>query len=124
MVAAIGSSPVLNPTPVTGTSTGGLDAQLARYKQELSDCVNCASAKTASGKAEIAAIASKISAAEARIEKLAVAKPHSTPATQTTDTLSKQSGDAMTTPAVTYDKNGTAQGSSDPALTSRVSVYA
>lgn len=42
-------------------SSAGLQAQLQRYQQQLSDCVNCASAKTPQGKSDIAAIAARIS---------------------------------------------------------------
>ena len=42
-------------------SPAGLQAQLQRFQQQLSDCVNCASASTPQGKADIAAIAARIS---------------------------------------------------------------
>ena len=42
------------------TSSVGLRAKLDRYEKQLSDCVNCASAKTPEGKADIAAISAKI----------------------------------------------------------------
>lgn len=35
-------------------------ARLDRYQKQLSDCVNCASAKTPKGKADIAAISDRI----------------------------------------------------------------
>jgi hypothetical protein len=41
-------------------SSVGLRAKLDRYEKQLSDCVNCASAKTPEGKADIAAISAKI----------------------------------------------------------------
>lgn len=70
MVSAIGSSPAYGNVPATGAATAGLESQITRYKKELSDCVNCASARTPEGKAKIQAIAAKIGAAEARIEKI------------------------------------------------------
>lgn len=42
------------------TSSVGLRAKLDRYEKQLSDCVNCASAKTPEGKADIVAISAKI----------------------------------------------------------------
>jgi hypothetical protein len=44
-----------------GPSAASLQAQLQRYQQQLSDCVNCASAKTPQGKADIQAISARIS---------------------------------------------------------------
>ena len=44
-----------------GPSAASLQAQLQRYQQQLSDCVNCASAKTPQGKADIEAISARIS---------------------------------------------------------------
>lgn len=41
-------------------SPASLQAQLQRYKQQLSDCVHCASAKTPQGKAAIDAITARI----------------------------------------------------------------
>ncbi|MCE3604501.1 hypothetical protein LXA47_12895 [Massilia sp. P8910] len=49
------------PSPVT------LQAQLQRYQQQLSDCVNCASADTPKGKSDIQAIAARIAEVERRI---------------------------------------------------------
>ncbi|MBC7452717.1 MAG: FlxA-like family protein [Massilia sp.] len=55
-------------TPATASAYGGvkpspanLQAQLQRYEQQLSDCVNCASAKTPQGKSNIQSIAARIS---------------------------------------------------------------
>ncbi len=42
-------------------SPAALQAQLQRFQQQLSDCVNCASAKTSQGKSDIQAIAARIS---------------------------------------------------------------
>ena len=71
MVFAVGSPPLSVAAYTTGASTAGIEAQISRYKQELSACVNCASADTTEGKAAIEAAANKISQAEARIEKAA-----------------------------------------------------
>lgn len=86
MVSAVGSAFASNPVPDPVTTTAGIEAQIARYKKELSDCVNCESAKTTEGKAEIAAIASKISTAEARIEKINTGKQGSEPVASSTET--------------------------------------
>jgi len=48
-------------------SPASLQAQLQRFEQQLSDCVNCASAKTPRGKADIQAIAVRISQVRERI---------------------------------------------------------
>lgn len=79
MVAAIGSPQTADITYAAGTSTAGIEAQLARYQKELSDCINCASAKTPEGKAAIEAATNKIRLAEARIESIHVARQASLP---------------------------------------------
>lgn len=48
-------------------SATSLQAQLERFQKQLSDCVNCASAKTPQGKADIEAISARISQIEQRI---------------------------------------------------------
>jgi hypothetical protein len=69
MVAAIGSSAFSgNYSPVSPTA--GLEAQIAQYQRQLSDCVNCDSANTLQGKETIQAISSKISTAKARVEEI------------------------------------------------------
>jgi hypothetical protein len=102
MVSAIGSPPASSAAPTTGASTAGIEAQIVRYKKELSDCVNCASAKTPEGKAAIQAISTKISTAQARIEKITADKPASQPPTPGTTT-------ANNTPANTYAVASTAE---------------
>ncbi|MEJ7805693.1 MAG: hypothetical protein WKG03_07210 [Telluria sp.] len=42
-------------------------AQLQRYQKQLSECINCASASTSKGKAEIDAISARIGEVKARI---------------------------------------------------------
>jgi hypothetical protein len=75
---AIGAS----ATPSTaygggGPSAASLQAQLQRYQQQLSDCVNCASAKTPQGKADIQAISARINEVKQSIAQTdqAPAKP-------------------------------------------------
>lgn len=80
MVAAIGS--FTPPSPgAAGSPVSALEAQIVRYQKQLSDCVNCDSAKTIEGKAAIQQISDKIQAARARIEEITVSKPvNQTPA--------------------------------------------
>jgi len=105
MVAAIGSSPANSVASQVGATTGGVDAQIAQYKKELSDCVSCASAKTPQGQAAIQAAAAKVSVAEARLEKIATEKstnqrPDSKSATADKTFLTSEDT------ATTFNKNG------------------
>lgn len=59
--SAVLSSGAAKPSPVA------LQAQLQRFQQQLSDCVNCASAATPKGKADIEAIAARITQVQQRI---------------------------------------------------------
>lgn len=54
--------------------TAGLEAQIQRYKKQLSDCIHCESSKTAQGQADIEALSAKITAAKARVDAIEVAK--------------------------------------------------
>lgn len=76
MVSGINSSA---PQVNAGAATGGLEARLARYQKELSDCVNCASAKTLEGKQKIQDVSSKISEIKTRIEEIAAARSKTPP---------------------------------------------
>ncbi|WP_426110345.1 hypothetical protein [Massilia sp. PWRC2] len=51
-------------------SPASLQAQLQRYEHQLSDCVNCASAKTPQGKADIDTISARISQVQQRLAQL------------------------------------------------------
>ena len=79
MVSAIGPSIYASPA-VNGPSAAGLQSQLDRYQQQLSDCVNCSSAKTLEGKEEIQALSGKIGEIKARIEKMTSEKSNTQPA--------------------------------------------
>lgn len=59
--SAVLSYGAAKPSPVA------LQAQLQRFQQQLSDCVNCASAATPKGKADIEAIAARITQVQQRI---------------------------------------------------------
>lgn len=68
MIGAIGS-----PSAYAGqspASTAGLEAQLRRCRQQLSETVNCASYKTAEGKNKAQAITNRIGELEGRIEQI------------------------------------------------------
>lgn len=73
MVASIGSAAISSPG-VVATPTSGLEAQITRYQKQLSECVNCESAKTPEGKVAIETISNKIDSAKARIDELNAAK--------------------------------------------------
>ena len=78
MVAAIGTATASATSG--GFGTAGLEAQIVRYEKQLSDCVNCASAKTPEGKKAIAEISNKISATRARIDEMQVTRQVAQPA--------------------------------------------
>ncbi len=73
MVAPIGATSAYATVPSADPATTA-DAQIVSYKKELSDCVNCDSAGTAEGKANIQSILDKINAAQERIARAAEAK--------------------------------------------------
>lgn len=55
----------------TGAVPVTSDAQLLRLQKELSDCVNCETAKTTQGKAKILAAEARINALKARMDAAA-----------------------------------------------------
>lgn len=132
MVSAIGSPSTSGFTPLPVTSTAGLEAQVIRYKKELSDCVNCGSANTTEGKAAIAAAANKVSAAEARIKNITTTNQSSQAdaAKSATTTTTPQDSTASTyAGGLTYELSaGAASGSalkfSDASTGSRIDVTA
>lgn len=75
MVSAIGSLPTFSPAATTVASTAGIEAQIARDEKELSNCINCASAETKQGQADIQALTNKINLARARLEQITTANP-------------------------------------------------
>jgi hypothetical protein len=56
-----------------------LRARLDRYQKQLSDCVNCSSAATPQGKADIAAIRARIDEVKQAIAQTSDAHPGSAP---------------------------------------------
>lgn len=73
MSAAIGPSAVSGDA-ASWPSRAALDAEIARYQKELSDCVNCPSSKTPQGKAHVQAISNQISADRQRIQQIDAAE--------------------------------------------------
>ena len=133
MVSAIGSTPTFSPFPTAnaaaskGVSTADIQAQIARYRQELADCVNCSSSKTLQGKANIQALTDKISVLETRLQDNTTT--HSANQS-TTVNLNKASDNATNVNATeTYVKNkGSAESatilkSSDSHVGRFVDVY-
>lgn len=54
----------------------GLDSQLARLHQQLSDCVNCSTANTAEGQAKAQALSDQINSLKARLDSPSPAGPN------------------------------------------------
>ncbi len=88
MTAAVASA---GYTGYTGSSASGsnltaagIQAQIAIYQRQLSDCVNCSSADTIEGKNQIQEISSKISTAKAQIQQISDQAPPKTSATSAT----------------------------------------
>jgi fructose-1,6-bisphosphatase len=69
MVSSIGSSSAMSYISVARPKAG-LEAQIAKYKKELSSCVNCDSAKTAEGKANIQVISDKINQLTSQVQEI------------------------------------------------------
>jgi hypothetical protein len=69
MVQVIGSA-IVTGAISAASALAGLEAQLARYQKQLSECVNCDSSKTTEGKAQIQSISSIINDVRARIDKV------------------------------------------------------
>jgi len=70
MVQAISSSVSAPGGASGGPSAASLQAQLQRFQQQLSDCVNCASAKTPEGKTAIREAAAKVSQVTQQLDAL------------------------------------------------------
>lgn len=110
MINAIGPASLANTTG-GGTPTAGLEAQIARYQKELSNCVNCDSANTREGKETIQAISDKISAAKARLEEITAEKSSDQPNTP----------NAITSADITARKDALASSVNDKIGTKSVS---
>ena len=79
MVLAIGIPSIYRPlasgSAITPAAVASLQAQLAQYQRQLSDCVHCDTANTPAGKAQIQEIAGKISALKQSIAQAGDASP-------------------------------------------------
>lgn len=79
MVFAVGASPTFSiPSNASSTSiasAAGIEAQIARDQKELANCINCESAETKQGQADIQALTNRISVARARLEQITNANP-------------------------------------------------
>jgi len=74
MSIAIGSN-TQSSTVAYQPSRVSLDAELARYRKQLSDSVNCPSSKTLEGKLHIQELSDKISATQSRIKQAEAGSP-------------------------------------------------
>lgn len=57
------------PLSAVTASSGALQAELQKARHELSNCVNCDSAKTSAGQAKIATLQAQVQGIEQRIDK-------------------------------------------------------
>ena len=89
-VAAAGYAASYSSSSNPALSAASLQAQIAVYQRQLSDCVNCSSANTIQGRNDIQQISSKISAAKAQIQQL-----QEQPATGTPRAVANTSPDAI-----------------------------
>jgi len=74
MLSAIGSLTSSYPAG-TGQSAAALQAQLDRYEQQLSDCVNCNSAKTTEGQKAIQDLSNKIGQVKTQLNEVTISIP-------------------------------------------------
>ncbi len=75
MVQAISSSSSGAAFAGAAPAFASLQAQLQRYEQQLSDCINCATAKTPEGKADIEAISARIGQLKGRMAEVDAPTP-------------------------------------------------
>lgn len=74
MGMSISSLPAAAPSVNPAAQLAGLEAQIAQYKQQLSDCVNCDSATTVAGQTAIEELSSKIKVTRERLDTIAATK--------------------------------------------------
>jgi len=115
MVSEIGSSPASNAVATTVTSSAGIEAQIARDKKELSNCVNCESAETKQGQADIQTLTNKISAAQARLDAIRTTEQISQPAELNSTNASDSATSLNTASSIAENKTS---GESAPTLNS------
>jgi hypothetical protein len=78
MIQAVGSSPVLMQSNSTGS--GALQAKLVQAQAKLSACINCATAKTPQGQAQIEALSIQVATLKAQIQAVQAKQGSSNPA--------------------------------------------
>ena len=83
MLSAVGSSTSPNTTG-TNQSAVALQAQLDRFQKQLSDCVNCSSAKTREGQKAIQDLSNKIGQVKTQINQFTATKQTTSNAIPTT----------------------------------------
>jgi len=105
MSIAVGSSS-LSGVSGAQSSRVALDAEVARYQKQLSDCVNCPSSKTLEGKAHIQELSIQISVDQQRIKQI------------------ESIGTPANDPAVTYTSTGVSLTSTTWAQGSLVNLFA
>lgn len=128
MVSAIGSPPSPSTGSTTAASKAGIEAQIARDKKELSNCVNCEPANTKQGQADIQALSNKIAVAEARLENTTTSKQDSQPtessATTANNTPANSHAVASIAENITSTESATTPKSSDSTTGRLVDVFA
>jgi hypothetical protein len=123
MVSAIGSSTFPSPASNSG-STSGLEAQIARYQQELSNCVNCSTANTLEGKEKIQSLSNKISALRIRIQEISAEKANAQPATPSINTPANINANKDGLASRTQADTVPATGSRTATVGNRLDVFA
>ena len=114
MAVAIGSNVAAGTTGYM--SRAALQAEVARYQKQLSDCVNCPSSKTLEGKTQIQELSSKISVDQQHIEQI-----------ETADAAANDSTTSSSTATVTgdsYSNTGAAVPAANQAQGDLVNVFA
>ena len=97
-------------------SRAALQAEVARFQKQLSDCVNCPSSQTLEGKAHIQELSSKISVDQQRIKQI-----------ETTGAPADNSALSSSTTTVTgdgYSNTGAAVPAANQAQGDLVNVFA
>ena len=113
MIVAIGSSASMN---VSGgqPSRAALRAEIARYQHQLSDCVNCVTAKTLEGKVHIQELSDKISVDQQRVKQSEAQQ----------SSASETAAGRSEAPTVTYSSSGSADQSVSAAQGTLVNAFA
>lgn len=123
MVQAIASG-ASNTVLSKASNSAALEAQLERYQKELSDCVNCPSAKTSEGKAQIADISGKISDLKNRIQKTGEAESGNTIDGAVGSAASRTDAGKAAPPEQNTANGGARPGSASLSVGSLLDLYA